>query len=103
MKLSRLITIIFILSILGFIYYSFQGGQSSEGYLVEIQQYREQKDNLMVTEGYPFEGKSDAFMGLNYFDPDPSYRISASLEPIKSKSVVRLGTNDGLESGYLEY
>ncbi len=103
MKLSKVIGFIVVISVAGFVFYALQGGQSSETYLEEIKQYREEKDKLMLSEGFPFTGKADEFTGLKYFDTDPEYRISASLEPIKSKKVVILATNDGLENRYLEY
>lgn len=103
MKIERVIAGIFILAIIGFIFYSLQGSQSSEGYLEEIKQYREEKDKLMVTDGNPFAADASAFTGLKYFEINPAYRISATLTHIKEKKVVRLSTNDGLENRYLEY
>ena len=103
MKIERIIAGIFILGIIGFIFYSLQGSQSSEGYLDEVAQHREEKDKLMVTDGNPFADNPTAFNGLNYFEINPDYRISAALTPIKEKKVVRLSTNDGLENRYLEY
>ncbi|MEZ4947361.1 MAG: DUF1684 domain-containing protein [Cyclobacteriaceae bacterium] len=103
MKLSKIIGVIVVISIIGFIFYSLQGSQSGETYFDEIKQYREEKDKMMLGEDAPFTGKADEFTGLKYFDPNPDYRISASLQPIKSKKVVRLATNDGLENRYLEY
>lgn len=103
MKLNKIIGIIVVVFIIGFVIYSLQGSQTSDTYLEEIMQYREEKDKLMLGDEAPFAGKADEFTGLKYFDTNPDYRISASLEPIKSKKVVRLATNDGLETRYLEY
>ncbi|MFZ1808856.1 MAG: DUF1684 domain-containing protein [Cyclobacteriaceae bacterium] len=103
MKLNKIIGIVVGISIIGFVLYSLQGSQSSETYLDEIKQHREEKDKLMLAEDAPFAGKAEEFTGLKYFDTNPDYRISASLEPVKSKKVVRLSTNDGLETPYLEY
>lgn len=57
----------------------------------------------MTTEGFPFANAKSSFTHLNYFDPDPSFRISASLTPIKNKKTILLATNDGQENTYLEY
>ena len=103
MKIERIIIGIIILSIVGFIFYSIQGSQSSEGYIAEIKNFREEKDKLLVTEGNPFASNPSAFKGLKYYDPDPAFRISASLKPARDRKVVRLPTNDGMESRYLEY
>lgn len=103
MKLNQIITLIVVTSIIGFVYYSLQGSQSSETYAEEINQYRKDKDQQMVNEGLPFAGKGNEFKGLKYFEPNPIYRISARLESINDKKVMRLSTNDGLENRYLEY
>lgn len=103
MKLSKALPILIAVAIVGFIFYSLQGSQNSEGYLVEIQKHREEKDQLMLTEGNPFYENKTEFKGLNYYDPNPAYRISAALKPIDKKNVVRLSTNDGMENRYLEY
>ncbi len=103
MKLNKLVPVVFIVAITGFIMYTLQGGQSSENYLNEIEQYREEKDKLMLNEGAPFANTRDEFKGLNYFDVDPKYRVSASLKVIDNKKVILLPTNDGLETKYLEY
>ncbi len=103
MKMERIIGGVFVVAIIGFVIYSLQGSQSSEGYLEEIKRYREEKDKLMVTEGNPLADNASTFTGLKYFEANPDYRISASLTPIKNRNVVRLSTNDGLEKRYLEY
>jgi hypothetical protein len=103
MKINRIIAGIIILAIAGIIVYSLQGSQSGEGYLEEVKQHREEKDKLMVSEGNPFASSPTAFTGLKYFEPNPEFRISATLKPIRDKKVVTLSTNDGLENRYLEY
>ncbi len=102
MKLSKVIPVIIVVAIAGFIYYSLQGSQSGEGYINEIEQYREEKNKLMTNEGAPFAGSSN-FVGLVYYDIDPAFRISAGLTNIKDKKVRILSTNDGSENKYLEY
>ncbi|HOO08535.1 MAG TPA: hypothetical protein PKW06_01185, partial [Cyclobacteriaceae bacterium] len=61
MKPGKIIPIIIIVSIAGFILYSLQGSQSSESYLDGIRQYREDKNSQMVGEGAPFAGKAKEF------------------------------------------
>jgi len=102
MKTGKLVPIVFAISIIAFIVYSLQGGQSSETYVNEIKQFREEKDKIIVGEGAPFQEQQE-FHGLRYFDIDPKYRVSASLKAIDDKKVIILSTNDGLETKYLEY
>jgi hypothetical protein len=105
MKFSRLISIVSVLSIAGFIFYSISGGESKEEFASSIQQKREEKDLFMKNDaGSPFKMDSTIkFTSLHYFEPDINFRISANLIPIEHKKVVVLPTSDGLEKKYLEY
>ena len=103
MKSSHLITLIFLVGIVGFIFYSLSGGPSDEAYIETIRKEREEKDAFMKGEESPFADSASAFTGLTYFAPDLKYRLMANLEPIESKQVIVLPTSDGLEQKYLEY
>lgn len=103
MKLNQVIGVVVVLAIIGFIFYSMQGGQSDEAYAAEIKKERDEKDFQMTLEDSPFGEDRKNFTKLNYFEPDLKYRISASLEPIENKNMVVLSTNDGKETRYLEY
>ena len=105
MKFSQLISIIFVLGIVGFIFYSISGGESKEEFAKQMQQKRAEKELFMKNdEGSPFKTDSTIkFTTLHYFSPDINFRISANLIPIEHKKVVVLPTSDGLEKKYLEY
>ncbi|MGE0589267.1 MAG: DUF1684 domain-containing protein [Cyclobacteriaceae bacterium] len=103
MSLNRIIFVVIIISLVTITIYSLQDSQGGEQYIEEINTFREEKDLSMTRDDFPFAGRADEFTGLKYFEPDPAFRISASLSPIKDKNVVVLATNDGLESKYLEY
>ncbi|HNP95225.1 MAG TPA: DUF1684 domain-containing protein [Cyclobacteriaceae bacterium] len=103
MSRSRIIFIVGIISLVAITIYSLQDSQGGEQYMEEIKKFREDKDLSMTRDDFPFAGRANEFTGLKYFDPDPSFRISANLTPIEDKNVVLLTTNDGLESKYLEY
>jgi uncharacterized protein (DUF1684 family) len=104
MKSSRLVPLIILLAVIGFIIYSLQGGSSKENYPASIQKDRSEKEEFMKSrEGSPFLKDSVPFTGLQYFPIDEKYRIKAALEPIENKRVVILSTSDGKEQKYLEY
>lgn len=103
MKLNQIIGVVVVVAVVGFVFYSLQGGQSDENYAAEIKKEREEKDFQMTLEDSPFGEDRKIFTKLNYFEPDLKYRISASLEPIENKNMVVLSTNDGKETRYLEY
>lgn len=104
MKSSRLVPLIILLAVIGFIIYSLQGTSSNEDYPASIQKDRSEKEEFMKSgEGSPFLKDSVPFTGLQYFPIDEKYRVKAKLEPIENKKVVILSTSDGKEQKYLEY
>ncbi|MCU0358159.1 MAG: DUF1684 domain-containing protein [Cyclobacteriaceae bacterium] len=85
------------------IIYSLQGSGDA-GYEQKILKQREEKDRYMRTASdSPFAGKTELYTGLNYFEPDPKYRVKAKLIPIENKQVVILPTSDQKTKRYLEY
>jgi uncharacterized protein len=103
MKSSYLFTIILLVAIGGFVFYTLNGEESNELYAQTIQKERDEKDAFMKGEESPFPDSTSSFTGLKYFPPDLKYRLVANLDPINSKKVVILTTSDGLEQKYLEY
>jgi uncharacterized protein (DUF1684 family) len=74
---------------------------SPEAYRGQVEAARTKKDEFLRTNTEsPFTDKT-AFKGLQYFAPDPSYRVVARLEPFADKTqklVVRM--SDGSEEVY---
>jgi uncharacterized protein (DUF1684 family) len=105
MKTKNIIIIgVVIISVVS-IYYSFSGGETSEGYVTKIKKMREEKHHDMLTapDSTFANDTTQTFKGLNYFPIDADYRISAKLVPIESKKTVLLPTSDGKQKSYLEY
>lgn len=106
MKSSKLIVIVLIVAIAGFVIYSMQNNttSTSEGYVEFIQQERAEMEKFMKGgDGSPFGKDSVVFEGLKFYPADVRYRIKAKLKPIEGKKVVLLSTSDGKEQKYLEY
>jgi uncharacterized protein len=104
MKLKNIILVVSVIVVVIIVLYSFQSSQVDSGFVEEIKKEREDKDRFMRTSPQsPFAKNKNDFKGLNYFPPDPKYRIIADLVPIENKKIVTLKTNDGKEERYQEY
>ncbi|TXH24713.1 MAG: DUF1684 domain-containing protein [Cyclobacteriaceae bacterium] len=106
MKSSKLIPLVLIVAVVGFVIYSMQNNSTStnEDYLEYIQQERVKMEKFMQDGvGSPFSKDSITFEGLKFYPADVRYRIKAKLKPIEGKKVVLLSTSDGKEQKYLEY
>lgn len=104
MKSKNIIFLIAAVVVLISILYSFLGGNDHAAYVSEMNKEREDKDRFMKTsKESPFAGDTVEFKGLQYYPPDPKYKVIADLTPIENKKPVTLGTNDAKEQRYLEY
>jgi hypothetical protein len=80
---------------------TFRGGDT-DTYIAAIEKDRADRNRYFSTaEDSPFKG--DTFSGLNYFPPDPAYRVQADLDIIEDKRLITLSTNDGKSQPYQEY
>ena len=61
----------------------------------ELRSYREQKDEQFgASRQSPLPpGERAAFDGLDYFDPDPAYRVAATVELVESDETVAMDTS----------
>lgn len=85
----------------GILIYTFQGTASKDEtenakYVEEILQERRDKTNFMLhDEQSPLTAEQKkAFSGLNYFEPQPAYRIEARAEENEEKELLTLPTSD---------
>ena len=101
--MKRIIIILILIALGAIVFYSLSSGSSDEDYIAEIRKERQEKDSFMKNaDESPIEDKT-SFTALNYFEPDPNYRVTASLEKIDNKKVILLPTSTNEESSYLEY
>jgi len=104
MKKQSIFIIVIVTVVIVSLLYSFLGSEDQSAYIDEIRKEREEKDHFMRTsKESPFAGKTESFKGLNYYDADIRYKITADLTPIPNKKVVLLSTSDGKEERYVEY
>lgn len=102
MKPRNIVIIVLVALAIVILFYSFQSGSDSS-YTEEIAKARYDRDHFFKTSDQsPITDKAN-FKGLNYYPADPNYKVIADLQPIESKKVVVLHTNDGKEQRYIEY
>jgi uncharacterized protein (DUF1684 family) len=86
------------------LYYIFQGNETAQSYVDQINHERKDKDEFMRNaDSSPFGANKNSFEGLKYFPPDLRYRIQANLSHISTREVFTLTTNDGQSQSYLTY
>ncbi len=93
--------------ILGFVVVAFAAivfftlSSSNDNYVESIEIFRKQyEENLRVTDDSPF--KEVAFEGLNFYAPNPDYRVDAKSVPLTDKEIISLSTSDGKKRNYVK-
>lgn len=103
MKPGRLIILFLSAGILLSILYPFLGGDDASTYKVSIEKERSDRNHFMETAPDSPFGQAKNFKGLKYFAPNPTFRIQADLQYVKSREVRSIQTSDGQERSYLTY
>ena len=104
MKTDSIIKIVIGVVVVIILIYSFSGGQTTEEYMAEIHEEREEQAIFMKnSDESPFKDNPQAFKGLSYYPVDIKYKINARFEAIAAKKIRRLPTSDSDEREYLEY
>ena len=99
-----IIPISFILALLLGYFFFTQGAKPELSYAEQIQQKRLKKEYwLKSAEDSPFAGVPSGFSPLGYFEPDESFKVSASLEFIDDLTKVTLPTTDGRLREYFRF
>jgi len=102
MKKDRIIFLIVIGVIILIIINTFQGGESRKDYISRIAKDRAEKDIFFSQNSEsPFKGKK--FTHLNYYPPNPDYKIDARFIRITDPQLIPLGTSDGKSKSYREF
>lgn len=84
--------------------YSFSGGETNEQYIERINKEREDKERFMrSSKTSPFRESNIKFNGLQYYKPDPHYKLVAKFTPAERPDALLLPTSDGKEMRYLPY
>lgn len=94
----------------GILFYTILGSGSQEEnrtqkYLAEIQEERRDKNTFMRHDDQsPLSGEQkEVFSSLNYFEPDPAYRIEARAEENEEKDLLVLPTSDNKQKPFKKW
>jgi hypothetical protein len=102
--MKKVIGIIVVLVVGISIVYSLQGGESREDYIERIEEERARTARFMQSsEASPFAPDDIAFKGLNYYPPNPEYKVRARLTPVRSKKLLQIPTSTGEKEKYIRY
>jgi uncharacterized protein len=88
-----------------FIYFIREAFTGEEQYIASLEQQRQEKDrSFRVASNSPLATEAKAaFTGLNYFAPDPRYRVEATYEPLTSPDTVMLPMTKGESEAYIRH
>ena len=104
MSSNQVIKIIGAMVVVIILLYSFLPGEKLS-YEETIALHREETNDFMRNHPdspLPDSVKQD-FSGLNYFEPNPTFKVNASLEPVPGNPVIQMATSDGETRRYKKY
>jgi uncharacterized protein (DUF1684 family) len=87
------------------IYFLQDAFSGDEQYVAALEQERQEKDRSFKTaSNSPLEGETKAnFTSLNYYAPDPKYRVEATYQPVANPDTILLNMTRGESEAYLRY
>ena len=105
MNLRYLFPIIILLILITFIYSFLDDSAKMEDYLEEVQKKRQGIIDFMENDpDSPFHKKGEIeYMGLNFFDIDPTYNVKARIEKLQSPIPFDIQMTDGETAKYFKY
>ncbi len=79
-------------------------GGSNEDYNSEIEEFwTDRHDFFRSSDASPFVQKGISYQEVEYFTPDPSYKVKGELERFTKRETLVLGNSDGTITTYLKY
>ena len=104
MSRNKFLYSIMTMVIIAIIFYSFMGNGNQENYLEDVLNKRKETDSFMRnSDESPFKNAQITYEGLNYFDPDPAYKLTARFELLEKGEIRKIPTSDGKVELYREY
>lgn len=81
-----------------------QSTGNSDEYVRSIEEFQEEKhDFFRHSKGSPFVQKNIEYRPVAFFDPNPSFRVNASLERLSKREVVDVTNTDGTSAKYMKF
>ena len=105
MNLRYLFPIIVLLILITFIYSFLNDSAKTVDYLEEVQKKRQEIVDFMENDpDSPFHKKGEIeYMGLNFFDIDPTYNVKARIEKLQSPIPFDIQMTNGETAKYFKY
>lgn len=92
-----------VIAVVLILFYTFTDTEVNENYIEELTKFRADKDQFFKeSDESPLE-KKDNFLKLNYYPPDLTYRIRASLELIEDTTQLKVRMTGGEEEAFVKY
>ena len=86
------------------VFFLTRSGGSDEEYIREIHEYREGRhDFFRTSQASPFLQKEVDYQEVDYFEPNPDFRVNGKLDRFTKRETLTLGNSDGNTSTYLKY
>jgi uncharacterized protein (DUF1684 family) len=108
--MKKVLLPIILLTLLAIIIYTFTSSKADKAFdepawRAKIEQARSQKNRFFKTsENSPLDDSAKtSFRALNYYTPDPAYRIEASISRLNPKELLSLATSDGREKKFYRW
>jgi uncharacterized protein (DUF1684 family) len=76
--------------------------EDEAAYVAELERHRAAKDDYLATDHHsPIPAaERDEFTGLSYYEPDPAYRVAATVEPIAGEDTFEMEMTAGQPRTY---
>ncbi|WP_421763330.1 DUF1684 domain-containing protein [Ekhidna sp.] len=86
------------------IFFMMRSGGDDESYSQEINQFWEDRHDFFKTsKASPFVQKGEEYQEVEYFDPNPNFKVNGKLERFTSRETLTLGNSDGTTTAYLKF
>ncbi|MEQ8627536.1 DUF1684 domain-containing protein [Ekhidna sp.] len=86
------------------IFFMIQSGGNDESYILEINQYWEDRHDFFKTsQASPFVQKKVEYQEVEYFEPNPDYKVNGTLDRLTKRETLTLGNSDGSTTTYLRF
>ncbi len=104
MKKKSIAALIVFIPIILYIFYIQNNKQKNDSFLEEVSKNRAEKEVFMKTaNSSPFVNNQAAYHPLNYYEPDPAFKVNAKVTKFSEVKYLNIGESDGSTKRYLKF
>lgn len=86
------------------VFFMIRSGESNQGYKEEINQFWEDRHDFFKTsKASPFIQKEVDYEEVEFFEPNPDYKVNGALNRFTRRETITLGNSDGTSTTYLKF